>query len=203
LAYSINCIDINNIRNHPLSHLETGNPAVLLIGYIYQHFNIEIIKVKAYWLGGLATTRDGDKLLDDDGNIVSKCKSDILIEFTTISGLKRIGVSVKTCAKPIPTNDQMFFTTAKAFCQLLQQNGIQCSEKAMVAMSMFCGDKGYRPIDLLTNIELQNRKSDPNRYYWEELPQETQGEWKNIFTIYQDKITLMGEHFCVVPSLIS
>ena len=58
-------------------------------------------------------------------------------------------------------------------------------------MSMFCGDAGFRPLDEMSEAELRERKSDPNRYYWEELSVQAQGEWKNIFMTYQDKITLI------------
>ncbi|MDR3348669.1 MAG: hypothetical protein LBO03_03545 [Acidaminococcales bacterium] len=191
LAATINTIALSCIPERQLSHLETGNPALLLLGYISQSLGLKILKVKAYWLGGLATAHGGDELLDENGNQITKCKSDILLDVITKTGIQQIGVSVKTCNKRTPTNDQMFFTTTRAFCQLLIQNGIPCSEEAIKAMSMFCGDVGFRPIDTMTKSELLQRVSDPNRFYWEELSAAARNEWEKIFKNYQDKITLL------------
>ena len=191
LADAINILDLKTIPNNSLQHVETGNPAALLLGYIEQKRRLKIEKVKARWLGGLATARDGDVLLDDNGKIIKGFKSDILLDVTTPDNLIQIGVSVKTCNNKTPTNAQMFFTTARAFCQLLLHNGIHCSESAIEAMSMFCGDAGHTPLERMTPNELRCRKSDPRRYYWEELPQKAQDEWKDIFMNYQDEISLL------------
>jgi hypothetical protein len=191
LAETINTFDLAMLPQHRLSHLETGNPAALLLGYIEQSLGLRIMKVKARWLGGLATARDGDVLVDDNGNPVKGCKSDVLLDIDTPDGFTRIGVSVKTCNNKIPTNDQMYFTTARAFCRLLIANGIPCSDLAIEAMSMFCGDSGFRPIDHMTEFKLRSRTCDPNRYYWEELSREAQDEWESIFVTYQDEITLI------------
>lgn len=191
LTAAINTADLSSVPQRPLSHLETGNPALLLLGYLAQNLDMTILTAKAHWLGGLATARDGDVLFDEEGNRITKCKSDILVDLQTEAGVKRIGVSVKTCNKKTPTNDQMFFTTAKAFCQLLIQHEIPCSAPAIHAMSMFCGDAGCRPMDHMTSSQLRERASDPNRYYWEELPQDAQDEWEHIFATYQDHITLL------------
>lgn len=191
LAAEITNFDLSSIPKNALSHVETGNPAALLLGYIEQRLGLHIVKVRAWWLGGLATASDGDILTDDNGKPITGCKSDVLLDVCTPDGVSRVGVSVKTCNKKTPTNDQMFFTTAKAFCRLLTDNGINCSDSAIEAMAMFCGDEGYRPIDCMSYSELNNRLSDPKRYYWEELPQQAQDEWKSIFTKYQDKISLL------------
>jgi hypothetical protein len=191
LSDVINSFDLSRIPSTPLSHVETGNPAALLLGYVEQKLGLKIVKVKAWWLGGLATAQDGDILLDDEGNVVDKCKSDILLDIHTADGFKQIGVSVKTCNKKTPTNAQMYLTTARAFCQLLITNGIPCSESAIKAMSMFCGDTGFRPLDNMTSDELKLRKSDPRRYYWEEIPPKARAEWENIFMKCQDKITML------------
>jgi hypothetical protein len=191
LAAGINAMDLSSIPKSKLSHVERGNPSALLLGYIEQNLGREILRFKARWLGGLATAREGDELFDDDGKVITKCKSDVLLDIQTKTGDQRIGVSVKTCNKKTPTNDQMFFTTARAFCQLLINNGIPCSESAITAMSMFCGDRGNRPLDTMTNDDLRNRLSDPNRYYWEELSVQAQSEWRDIFAKYQDDITLL------------
>ena len=173
------------------SHLQKGNPAQNLLQYIANHQNIVITSVKASWLGGLATSGLGDAITDDDGKPITKSKSDVLIKIGTPYETKTIGISVKTCNKKNPTNDQMFFSTAKAFCQLLSNNEIIISKAAATGLSMFCGDTGYRPIDCMNEDELQARISDPNRYYWEETPQKSQKDWKDIINSNQDKISLL------------
>ena len=85
----------------------------------------------------------------------------------------------------------MFFTTARAFCQLLRDNGIAVSGEAEQGLSMFCGDPGFRPLDKLGAEELRRRVSDPNRFYWEELPKKAQTDWKSIFEKNQDLITTL------------
>lgn len=173
------------------THIFKGNPATQLIQYIANNKNIKINDVKAFWLGGLATSGSGDVLKDGNGNPIKKCKSDVVLELKTNNGVETIGVSVKTCNKKTPTNDQMFFTTAHAFCNLLRVNGIEVSEEAERGLSMFCGNDGFRPLDLLTRQELAKRISDPNRFYWEEISPEALKSWENIFNTYQDKITLL------------
>lgn len=192
LAKEINRYSFNSIipiENN--SHLHLGNPAHQLLQYIANANKIEIRSAKAYWLGGLATANKGDLLLDEQGKPITASKSDVLVEINRTEDRKIIGVSVKTCSKKTPTNDQMYFTTARAFCALLERNGIPVSREAAVGMSMFCGDLGYRPIDILDKSKLEKRLSDPRRYYWEELPKEAKSEWENIFSKWQDKITLL------------
>lgn len=174
-----------------ISHLLQGNPAQNLLQYISNNQNIVIKSVKASWLGGLATSGLGDAITDDKGNPITKSKSDVLIKIQTPDITKTVGISVKTCNKKNPTNDQMFFTTAKAFCQLLSKNGIVVSKEAMVGLSMFCGDAGYRPADRMSNEALVTRKLDPNRYYWEEIPKKAQNDWNRIISDNQDKISLL------------
>ena len=188
---------INNLTNktvHPLTndgHIFTGNPATILLQYIVNEIKTPITDVRAFWLGGLATSGLGDALLTDNGTPITGSKSDILLQLTTNNGIKTVGVSIKTCNKTTPTNDQMYFTTARAFCQLLKSNGIEVNSIAEKGLSMFCGDAGNRPIDLLTPTELSCRISDPNRYFWEELPLEAQKSWNSIFQEHQDEITLL------------
>jgi hypothetical protein len=89
----------------------------------------------------------------------------------------------------------MFFTTARAFCSLLKFNGIPVSVEAEMGLSMFCGDEGFRPLDILSQEELQNRitnqNRDPNRFYWEELTNQAKQDWKYIFDSYQNEITML------------
>lgn len=192
LASAIN--DLNGEVISPsknMSHIYTGNPAKLLLQYIANDLGITMYGIKAYWLGGLATSGAGDALVDESGTPVTKCKSDVLLKINTASDIHTIGVSVKTCNKKTPTNDQMYFTTARAFCNLLRNNGIEVSSIAEEGLSMFCGDDGKRPIDLLPESELSRRPSDPRRFYWEELPTQSQEDWKEIFSTFQDEITLL------------
>lgn len=173
------------------SHLLQGNPARNLIQYISNNRNTVIKSVKASWLGGLATSGLGDAITDDNGNPITKSKSDVLIKIQTQDTTETVGISVKTCNKKNPTNDQMFFTTAKAFCQLLSGNGIEVSEEAMAGLSMFCGDVGYRPADRMSKEALAVRNLDPNRYYWEEMPIKAQNDWNDIISKNQDEISLL------------
>ena len=86
----------------------------------------------------------------------------------------------------IPTNAQLYFTTAIAFIKLLNDNGINVSNNALNALRQFCGDSGFRPKDC-TNIK--NRKSDPRRYFWEEIDSSGRKELEKVFTENQNEIT--------------
>lgn len=189
LTDAINSCDLSNLDKCDNSHLYLGNPAELLLSYISLHEKIHIENVHAWWLGGLATSGKGDLLYGDDGALVTKCKSDILIDIASDRGYMRTGISVKTCSKNTPTNDQMYFTTASAFCDLLENNGIHVTDSARKGMSMFCGDSGYRPIDLMSAEQLSERTSDKLRYYWEEIDPQGLNDWKILFETYQDDIT--------------
>lgn len=192
LTTAINYLDTRSFspgRNS--AHVFRGNPATLLLQYIANDQNLKILDAKALWLGGLATSGLGDVLLDERGAPITKCKSDVLIRITADSGIHTIGVSVKTCNKRTPTNDQMYFTTARAFTQLLRTNGILVREEAERGLSMFCGDMGYRPFDMMSREQLSLRTSDPNRYYWEEMSHRAQQDWQAIFREHQDQITML------------
>lgn len=191
LAEAINNCDPSAIEliSDKSTHLFCGNPAILLLQYIAKTKKAKIFEAHAWWLGGLATSGDGDVIKDDSGNPVTKCKSDVLIEIKSDKGSFRTGVSVKTCSKKTPTNDQMYFTTATAFCKLLEDNGISVSSAAKIGMSQFCGDSGHRPIDMLPEDVLSTRKSDPRRFYWEELSDDARADWQGIFAEHQDDIS--------------
>ena len=182
--------EINNRFKHanvkPSSnnkHLFVGNPADILIKYISNYNNKTINRVKSFWLGALATANKGDILYDAYNNALKASKSDILLE---INDNEKIGVSVKSCNKKNPTNEQIFFTTAKAFCKLLRDNDIDVSDEAEIGLRMFCGDVGFRPLDM---IDCSSRLSDPERWFWEELSEPVLNEWENIFTKEQFKIS--------------
>ena len=121
-----------------------------------------------------------------EGKSIKSAKSDIILVLHN-SGKKRIiGVSVKQCNNKTPTNAQVFFTTATAFCNLLKGNGIPITDNALKAMRQFCGDSGFRPID---DFNCSQRNSTPERYFWEEIDATGKVEWENIFKNHQDEIT--------------
>ncbi|MCC7197470.1 hypothetical protein IT413_04740 [Candidatus Peregrinibacteria bacterium] len=190
---------INSLSIDQLCHLEqvdleqvifNGNPAFLLLSYIFTDLSVScssIISITAYWLGGLATSGKGDVLQLPNGHNLKSSKSDILIRFQYKDGsIKDVGVSIKTCNNKTPTNAQLYFTTASAFCKLLRDNNIKVTVEAEHAMKMFCGDVGYRPADM---IDVSKRKSDPDRWFWEELPQKEKNELEKMFIAQQDGIS--------------
>lgn len=184
---------INRIRmpfsRQPLSGcLFKGNPGSALLNFLLNDLNLDrISEARAISAGALATAEEGAKELLVNGIPIRRCKSDVIL--TIESGGKKItkGVSVKQCGNKQPTNAQLYFSTATAFCQLLRDNKIQVSDKAVEAMRMFCGDSGFRPLD--NPAGLRNRRCDPNRWFWEELPAAAKNELETIFTKQQDAIT--------------
>jgi hypothetical protein len=164
----------------PVKHLVEGDPAVELARYVAAHeadlANPRI--VGAFWLGGLATARAGDRILGPTGAPVTRSKSDVLLEVAHDDGVERIGVSVKTCFNPTPTNAQLYCSTASAFCGLIRGNGLAVSANAETALRMFCGDPGFRPMD--TSGISAARRSTPERWFWEELPADAREEWENL-----------------------
>ena len=181
-------VDINQLGS---GHLHVGAPAMNLIAYILQHLQVQqvdLVSIKAWWLGGLATLNKGDAVLNE-GIVVDKSKSDILLRVTTKTSELTVGVSVKSCNKPSPTNDQLYFTTAVGFSNLLTANHIPVSEEFLVGMRMFCGDKGFRPADLLDSGALQKRVSDPSRYFFEEIPVVNRQAIVDMFTNMQEQVT--------------
>ena len=144
-------------------------------------------KVEAIALGALATAEEGKKWLKVNGIEVKASKSDILLNIYSGVEVKTVGVSVKQCGAKKPTNPQLFLSTARAFCSLLRRNGITVSENAEVAMRQFCGDIGFRPVD--DEAIMKTRKSNPVRFFWEEINKAGLAEWGLLFTKQQDKIT--------------
>ena len=193
LAEELNTINLNRWKEYRIkqsgAHLFDEKPALSLIRYIEQVENTHIEKIRAWWVGGLATSSKGDVLIDENGAIVKKCKSDVVVDIWTREGVKRIGISVKSCSTARPTNAQMYFTTASAFCDLLEAHNITVPNEARIAMCQFCGDLNYRPIDLLTKQELQHRSPNGERYFWEELSPIAQKQWEELFAIHQDDVT--------------
>ena len=165
-----------------------GDPAELLIKKILNYYKSSSFKsIIAHPTGRLATAEEGEKVIIIDGQRITKAKSDIILEAIDEKETKRIiGISVKQCNKPNPTNDQVFFTTASAFCNLLKEKGLEVSEKAWLAMKQFCGDAGFTPRD---NGDTSNRKSNPERYFWEEVNKDGRDELEKLFKEKQDEIT--------------
>ena len=144
-------------------------------------------RVEAIPLGALATSENGKNWLNVNNIEVKASKSDILLNFHKDNELRTIGVSVKQCLAAKPTNAQLFLSTARAFCQLLRRNGIDITEHGEIAMSQFCGVDGHRPMD--NPDVMKTRKSNPVRYYWEEINSKGLEEWESIFSNKQDEIT--------------
>lgn len=192
LAEKINSFDLNdkNLYIADVKHIFNGDPAFLLLRYVLTTLGLKkLTKMQAWWLGGLATSGEGDAMTDEEGNLITKSKSDILLKFwTDTQEVISVGVSVKTCNKSTPTNDQLYFTTASAFCGLLRRNGVDVSEKAEHSLKMFCGDNGFRPVDT-KGFNLEERKTDPDRWFWEELPKSGREEWENLFSNKQNEIS--------------
>ncbi len=186
---------INNIKYPYLvplisnQHLYIGDPAINLLNYIANNKNIkEILQATAISAGSLATSEEGKKWLSVNGASISRCKSDIIITITYREGqIETFGVSTKQCNNIKPTNAQLYFTTARGFVSLLRKNDISVSDHAMFSLRQFCGDVGYRPLDNPEILDI--RKTDPRRFFWEEINAIGRNELENIFSGYQDDIS--------------
>jgi hypothetical protein len=173
----------------PENHLFTDKPERSVLHYICSRKEItKLHKIIALSTGTLATSEAGKRWLDVNGVKVSRCKSDIILTLKPTSGTDvTVGISTKQCNNKNPTNAQLYFTTAKGFCNLLRNNGIKISEKGEIALRQFCGDEGFRPLD--SPDLLINRQSDPRRFFWEEINSEGRVELENLLTQKQDEIT--------------
>lgn len=172
----------------PNNNVFQGKPHTALIHKALNHVGWEECdRVSAIALGSLATAEAGKKWLTVHGMTVKACKSDILLTMYNGSLLETVGVSVKQCNNKTPTNAQLYFTTATAFCRLLVRNNILVSERAITALRQFCGDDGFRPID--NPQSMNRRKTDSRRYYWEEIDAVGKNELERIFSTKQNEIT--------------
>lgn len=169
-------------------HLLQGDPAVNLLHYVAVREGIVALQsASAISTGSLATSEAGKQWLNINGAAVSRCKSDLVLTLKATDGKsKTVGVSTKQCNNPTPTNAQLYFTTARGFARLLQENGIRVSDTAISALRQFCGDVGFRPFDAGS---LADRLIDPRRYFWEEIDVAGRTEWEAIFRAYQDQIS--------------
>ena len=164
----------------------THNEAFTLINYLAKSYNItQITRFYAVATGGLATSANSQGV-SFNGQLIKKCKSDILIEIEDqFNNIYRMGISVKQCNNSRPTNAQVFCTTATGFSNLLRQYNIPVSIKAEEELRKFCGHPGSSPID--HNIHL-TREIDHRRYFWEELDINASQEWQYIFDNYNADI---------------
>lgn len=167
-----------------------GKPEMLLLKYVFSDKKIKPVNIKnleAFCLGGLATSGNGERFKLNNGDEINSSKSDILLKIQENNGTSHsVGISIKTCNNKTPTNAQLFFSTASAFCNLLRRNNLKISELAENAMKMFCGDRGFRPVDM---INTEGRNSDPDRWFWEELPENARKELEDTLILKQDEIT--------------
>jgi hypothetical protein len=173
----------------PSASLVTGDVGRVLLNLVLHHLQFgKVVRAAAVSAGALATAEAGTtKELVINGVPVKKCKSDVIIILETEKERVATGVSIKQCSNRKPTNAQLYFTTARAFCELLRRNGIEVSDNAIDALRMFCGDGGFRPLD--DPPSLKDRKWDPTHWFWEELPRQGRKELENIFTERQNLIT--------------
>lgn len=187
---------INNIPyplqfNHLISkHLLIGDPAYIILHYISSLFGAHCIsQATALSTGALATSEEGRQWLEINGVPVKRCKSDLIATLRLADECDEltIGISTKQCNTKRPTNAQLYFTTARGFASLLQSHGIHISDPAVYALRQFCGDKGFRPLDLEDDIG--TRQTDPRRYFWEELNADGRCEWEYVLSSRQDDIT--------------
>jgi len=164
-----------------IPHTALVNKALAYIGWQ------ECDSINAIALGSLATAEAGRKWMSVHGIEVRACKSDILLTLHQGNNYQTVGVSVKQCNNKTPTNAQLYFTTATAFCRLLQNNNIPVSDNAFNALRQFCGDVGFRPSD--SSSIVAGRSTDPRRFFWEEIEHSGRLELEAILTDKQDEIT--------------
>lgn len=190
LAQTINNLPCPILQNPLPKHLVVGNPEIQIVKKALQVLDWDNCHiVEAIALGSLATAEEGKRWLEVHGMRVKACKSDILLTLynNDLKLIETVGVSVKQCSKTSPTNAQLYFTTAKAFCELLRNNGIPVSDDAVNALRQFCGEKGFAPRD--NPADLVGRLTDPRRYFWEEINENGRIELENIFVERQAEIT--------------
>ena len=190
LAQAINNLSCPISQNPLPNYLINGNPeesivkkALQILGWDNCH------TVEAIALGSLATAEEGKKWLYVNGMRVKACKSDVLLTIynNNLRLIETVGISVKQCSKQTPTNAQLYFTTARAFCELLRNNGIPVSDVAVNALRQFCGDNGFTPKDNPTDF--RGRTTDPRRYFWEEIDEQGRIEIETILSERQQDVT--------------
>lgn len=179
-------------RVEPLldGHVFRGHPSLNLLRYVGARLGLNsIIRANAISTGTLATSEEGKKWLSINGVSVSRCKSDLVLTLGNGHATTTLGISTKQCNNDKPTNAQLYFTTARGFVTLLRNNGIPVSDAALNALREFCGDSGFRPSD--RPDALANRKTDPRRFFWEEIDPRGRAEFEKLFADHQDAISLL------------
>ena len=178
-----------NTAHNVNEHLFVGKPEQSVLNYICSRKNItNLEEITALSTGALATSEAGKRWLNVNGVKVSKCKSDVIVTLKPIGEKETtIGISTKQCNNKNPTNAQLYFTTARGFCNLLRANGISVSADGENALRQFCGDEGFRPLD--SPLMLKNRQSDPRRFFWEEINRKGRIEFEIILSEKQNEIT--------------
>ena len=188
LASKINTIPMPYRKSRSIDKvLYTGSPVKILIDKILDYLKWDSCShIEAYATGKLATSENDDKKILIEGKSITSAKSDVILVMCKSGVKKVVGVSVKQCNNKTPTNAQVFFSTATAFYNLVVNNGMKLSEKALKAMRQFCGDSGFRPLD---DFDCTDRIPTPERYFWEEIDEEGKAEWEALFKNHQDDIT--------------
>ncbi len=188
LAYRINAAKMPYVKSsNSRAIIHKGTPVPILLDKILDFLGWSAIdKVEAYATGRLATSEFGNKEVIIEGESITSAKSDVILVLYRSNEKKVVGVSVKQCNNKTPTNAQVFFTTATAFYNLVRDNGMSLTGKALKAMRQFCGDVGFRPLD---DFDCLTRISTPERYFWEEIDAEGKAEWEAVFTNHQDEVT--------------
>ena len=171
-------------RNEKKQHIFQGAVARHLVDYVCAREGVETLaKIEALSTGALATSEEGKKWLTVNGADIQRCKSDIILTLHAEGGQPlTVGVSIKQCNNSSPTNAQLYFTTASGFVSLLRKNNIQVSDKSELALKQFCGEPGHRPLDAKNHPTA--RKTDPRRFFWEEV--DSKGR-KEIEKLLQDR----------------
>lgn len=169
-------------------HVFTGDPAILLLHYIATRLGLRTITTAtAISTGALATSEEGQKWLSINGANVTRCKSDLVLTLAEYNQRTTVGISTKQCNAKRPTNAQVYFTTARAFVNLLRLNGIAVTDIALKALRQFCGEPGFRPSD---NPAIQaGRQTDPRHFFWEEIDAQGRAELELVLSDYQAAVS--------------
>lgn len=188
LTDKINSLVLPLNINPLTAHLYTdSDPALELVNYIAYAEGLDTVEsVQAFSTGDLATSEFAQAGVNIQGRNVSKSKSDIVLVLESRDETITIGVSLKQCNNPNPTNAQLFFTTADGFYSLLYRNNLINSDDALLALRQFCGDVEFRPMDAL---DVSTRTTDPRRYFWEEIDSNGRRVLEDTFEEYQREIT--------------
>ena len=89
---------VDSIITLTAPNIYQGNPAAALVEHISNDKGRQIARLKAYWLGGLATAGAGAELKNEAGETITGSKSDVVMDVTYDDGeTESIGVSVKSC----------------------------------------------------------------------------------------------------------